>query len=355
MDGYRKFLFGVAMLLACLGCGQESSTTTSPSTQAPVGSVFQLHGDTMGVRWNVTTIGLNGDLAKLTVALQDAVGQVDEHMSTYKPDSEISRFGMAPANQDFAVSADTAFVVQEAQRISALTKGAFDATVMPLVDLWGFGPAETSPTAPTKEQIAEALSRCGYSNLAFTEEDPRVMVKTTAGLRLDLSAIAKGYGVDAMCAVLDAANHENYLVEVGGELRVKGVSIDGTPWRIGIDTPRDMTLPGTQLQGAIEVGGIAIATSGDYRNYRELNGKRISHIIDPRTGYPVNHGLASVSILAPTCLEADALATACMVLGPEQAMALIERLDGIEIFLIVREGEEFLERKSAGFPEIETL
>lgn len=351
MDGYRKFLFGVALLFPCLGCGQEPPTLTR--VEAPAGMVLQLQGDTMGVKWNVTTMGLNGDLAKLTEALQDAVGQVDEHMSTYKPESEISRFGMAPANQDFAVSADTAFVVQEAQRISALTNGAFDATVMPLVDLWGFGPAKASDTAPAADAIAEALSRCGYQHVQLSA--PNTLRKSAAGLRLDLSAIAKGYGVDAMCAALDAAGHENYLVEVGGELRVKGLSRDGSPWRIGIDTPRDMALPGTQLQGALELGDRAIATSGDYRNYRELDGKRISHTIDPRTGYPVNHDLASVSILAPTCLEADALATACMVLGAEEAMALIERLDDIDIFLIVREGEEFLERKSAGFPKIETL
>lgn len=345
------FLFGVALLFPALSCGQEPESLTQ--VEAPADMVFQLQGDTMGVRWSVTTVGINGELSKLTEALQDAVGQVDEHMSTYKPESEISRFGVAPAGEDFPVSADTAFVVQEALRISTLTNGAFDLTVMPLVDLWGFGPAKASDSAPTAEQIADALMRCGYQKVQLPSAN--TLRKTADGLRLDLSAIAKGYGVDAMCAALDAAGHENYLVEVGGELRVKGVSADGTPWRIGIDTPRDMALPGPQLQGAIEVGDIAIATSGDYRNYREIDGNRVSHTIDPRTGYPVDHDLASVSILAPTCLEADALATACMVLGPEEALALIERLDGIEIFLLVREGESFCEQKSSGFPEIETL
>ena len=345
------FLFGVALLLPGLSCGQEPQTLTL--VEAPADIVFQLQGDTMGVRWNVTTIGANGDLAELTEALQAAVGQVDDHMSTYKPESEISRFGTAAADRDFPVSADTAFVVQEAQRISSLSNGAFDATVMPLVDLWGFGPAKVSRIAPIPDVIKEALSRCGYQKVQLPAVN--TLRKSVEGLRLDLSAIAKGYGVDVMCAALDAAGHKNYLVEVGGELRVKGVSGDGSPWRLGIDTPGDMTLPGTQLRGAMEVADIAVATSGDYRNYRELDGKRVSHTIDPRTGYPVDHGLASVSILAPTCLEADALATACMVLGPEEAMALIERLNGIEIFLIERKDGEFLERKSAGFPEIETL
>jgi len=345
------FLFGVVLLFPALSCGQKPHTLTL--VEAPAGIVFQLQGDTMGVRWNVTTMGADGELASITEDLQNAVGQVDEHMSTYKPDSEISRFGTASAHQDFAVSADTAFVVQEALRISALTDGAFDATVMPLVDLWGFGPAKASDSAPSAEQIAEALSRCGYQKVQLPAV--HTLRKSVEGLRLDLSAIAKGYGVDAMCAALDAAGHQNYLVEVGGELRVKGVSSDGTPWRIGIDTPRDMTLPGTQLQGAMEVGDIAIATSGDYRNFREIDGKRVSHTIDPRSGYPVDHGLASVSILAPTCLEADALATACMVLGPEEALALIERLDNVEIFLLVRDGDGFMEQSSKGFPEIETL
>jgi len=351
MDGCRKFLFGVALLFPAFSCGQEPQTLTL--VEAPAGMVFQLQGDTMGVRWSVTTVGVNGELAKLTEALQDAVGQVDDHMSTYKPESEISRFGRTPADQDFPVSADTAFVVQEAFRISTLTDGAFDATIMPLVDLWGFGPAEANDSAPTAEQIANALSDCGFQKVQLPTDN--TLRKSADGLRLDLSAIAKGYGVDAMCNALDLAGHKNYLVEVGGELRTKGVSTDGTPWRIGIDTPRDMALPGTQLQGAIEVGDIAIATSGDYRNYREINGKRVSHTIDPRSGYPVDHGLASVSILAPTCLEADALATACMVLGPEEALALIERLDGTEIFLLVRDGDQFLEKKSSGFPDVETL
>jgi len=347
----RKFLFGVALSLPAFSCGQEPQTLTRAT--APAGQAFQLQGDTMGVRWNVTTIGIDSDSAKLTVVLQHAVGQVDEHMSTYKPESEISRFGVAPAGHDFAVSADTAFVVQQALRFSILSAGAFDATVMPLVDLWGFGPAKASDHAPSAQQIADALTRCGYQKVQLPTTN--TLRKSVDGLRLDLSAIAKGYGVDAMCAALDAVGHQNYLVEVGGELRTKGVSPDGTPWRIGIDTPRDMALPGAQLQAVIELGDAAIATSGDYRNYREIDGKRVSHTIDPRTGYPVDHGLASVSILAPTCLEADALATACMVLGPEKALALIERLDGVEIFLLVRDGESFLEQKSSGFPEIETL
>lgn len=347
------FLFGVVLLFPCTGCGQDPSPTTEPQTLAPGGMFFQLQGQTMGVTWNVSTLGPHGELAALTETLQAAVGQVDDHMSTYKSESEISRFGTAAADLDFPVSADTAFVVREAQRIASLTNGAFDATVMPLVDLWGFGPAKASRIAPTPDVIKEALSRCGYQNVQLPAVN--TLRKSVAGLRLDLSAIAKGYGVDAMCAALDTAGHENYLVEVGGELRVKGVSRDGTPWRIGIDTPRDMGMPGAQLQGAIELGQRAIATSGDYRNYREVEGKRIAHTIDPRTGYPVDHGLASVSILAPTCLEADALATACMVLGTEEAMALIERLEGIDIFLIERKGEAFLERKSDGFPEIQSL
>jgi thiamine biosynthesis lipoprotein len=345
----------------------------------------------MGVEWHVTlsirpdTHGTDG--AVILGAIQEALARVDQRMSTYKADSEISRFASAPAAQDFAVSAETAMVVAEALRISALSDGAFDPTVMPLVDLWGFGPAVASAQAPTEAELAAALEICGWqklhvetaatpplanastpinasrptsANMSVSEgvsaraENLATLRKDVAGLRVDLSAIAKGYGVDAVCAALQQNGYSDYMVEVGGELRTSGLSPKGTAWRIGIDAPQDMSAMGQSLQAVLELGTIAVATSGDYRNFRMVDGKRVSHTIDPRTGLPVIHELASVTILAPNCMLADALATTCMVLGPTLGMQLIESLADVECYMILREGEQLITQSSAGFPELES-
>lgn len=337
----------------------------------------------MGVKWNVTisvTSATEGtDAAEVLAAIQDALARVDGRMSTYKADSEISRFASAHADVDFEVSAETAMVIAEALRISELSDGAFDATVMPLVDLWGFGPADTRPTAPTDLELQTALTICGWEklhvsinhekegvglgaeNVAMLSEENAALGlgnatlrKDVEGLSVDLSAIAKGYGVDAVCAAIVENGYTDFMVEVGGELRTAGLSPKGTAWRIGIDAPQDMSAMGQNLQAVLELGNTAVATSGDYRNYRVLDGKRITHTIDPRTGLPVVHDLASVTILAPNCMLADALATTCMVLGPEAGLKLIESIDEVECYMILREGEKLVTQHSAGFPSLQS-
>jgi thiamine biosynthesis lipoprotein len=176
--------------------------------------------------------------------------------------------------------------------------------------------------------------------------------KRVDGLRLDLSAIAKGHGVDAMAQALDRLEVSHYLVEIGGELRSKGVASGGVPWLVGIDAPRFGQGPGRPLQAAVPLQDRSIATSGNYRNYRVFDGKRYSHTLDPRTGRPVEHDLASVTVLAPTCREADAWATACMVLGADAALAIIESYEDLECYLLVHDGEDFVGRTSSGFPEL---
>jgi len=333
-------------------CTHTSSSTeiAAPAQERPVVS---FSGKTMGVDWHVTiavVVATDGsDVATVLDAIQEALDRVDGRMSTYQPDSEISRFKGAPAATDFVVSAETAGVVQEALRISALSKGAFDATVMPLVDLWGFGPAAVQAEAPTPAAIQAALAICGWQKLHV---GPTVLRKDVDGLSIDLSAIAKGYGVDAVCEALLENGYADFMVEVGGELRTSGKSPKGTAWRIGIDAPRDLSNMGQDLQAVLELGTIAVATSGDYRNFRILNGQRFSHTIDPRTGSPVLHDLASVTVLAPNCMLADALATTCMVLGAEDGLKLIESMENVECYMISRNGEKLVTLQSSGFPEL---
>lgn len=350
---YRLFLWGVASAALMIGSGCTRNEVSVVEVHSTSSLVMETSGTVMGTTWSAQVSGHYSDAAMTISDLGDAVHGVDARMSTYKPNSEVSRFGAASAEALVEISEDTYLVVSDALRIAALTEGAFDPTIMPLVDLWGFGPAPTPDSAPSDAAIAAALDACGYSKVSVIAGDGMwAMTKTTDALRIDLSAIAKGHGVDAMADVLEAQGAEHFLVEIGGELRGKGVSSDGSPWLVGIDAPRFEDGPGRPLQAAVELRDRAIATSGNYRNYRVLDGKRFSHTLDPRTGRPVEHDLASVTILAPTCREADAWATACMVLGAEAALPLIESLDGIECYLLVQEGEGFVGRTSSSFPKL---
>jgi thiamine biosynthesis lipoprotein len=333
----------------------DTHTVGSTADSAQERPRIAFSGKTMGVDWHTTIVVVTKtdgvDAAETLAAIQDALDRVDQRMSTYKPDSEISRFASTSAGSAFKVSAETAMVVREAQRISALSHGAFDATVMPLVDLWGFGPATPSGKAPTDEELQATLEICGWEKL--TVGDRHTLQKTVDGLKIDLSAIAKGYGVDAVCEALHELGWTDYMVEVGGELRTAGKSPSGGAWRIGVDAPRDMSNMGQDLQAILQLGTVAVATSGDYRNFRYVDGERVSHTIDPRYGLPVKHNLASVTVLAPNCMLADALATACMVMGAEDGMNLIGGIEHVECYMILRDGDSLTTTQSAGFPELQ--
>lgn len=349
----RGLVPGVLSLvpLLALGCGRaEPQTVTTTDSSA---ASWSLEGSVMGTTWHATgTFRGELELAQVLRAINTALDRVDLLMSTYKPDSELSRFNAAPAEAPFPVDPETAMVVESALDLAATSGGAFDPTVMPLVNLWGFGPAGRNLEPPSAEALAAARAAMGWEEIQVRrppDAQPQLWKARTA-LQLDLSAIAKGYGVDAACAALDALGIPDYMVEVGGELRCKGLAPSGKPWRIGIDAPGDMSQPGANLQTVLEPGDAAVATSGDYRNYREVDGKRVSHTIDPRTGMPLQHGLASASVLAPTCMMADALATACMVLGREAGLALIAATADTEAMLIEHDGERFQVFYSADWP-----
>ena len=246
-----------------------------------------------------------------------------------------NRLGTEP----FVASPEMLEIVAEAQRVARLSDGAFDITVGPLVDLWGFGPSGVTE-APSEERLAELVAIIGYEQIAV---DPvnGTLRKAIPECRIDLSAIAKGFAVDEVAAALEGEGFSTYMVEIGGEVRTRGRKASGDEWRIGIERP---DAGGRAIHTAIALTDLALATSGDYRNFIVRDGVRISHTIDPRTGRPIAHDLASVSVIHSSCMTADALATALEVLGPEEGFALAQRQQIPALFLIRKREMVFEER-----------
>ena len=264
--------------------------------------------------------------------LEQVLARVNRLMSTYDPESELSRFNGLPVGVPMAVSPETVDVVAAARRVAEQTGGAFDPTVAPLVALWGFG-ADAAERPPTEAELRAAAETVDYRRVEY-EHAPPSLVKL-APVTLDLSAIAKGYAVDRLAEVLDESGCGAYLVELGGEIRAKGSAPGGGAWRIGVDAP---TAPG--FASTIVLGHGGLATSGDYRQYRELDGERLSHIIDPRTGHPIRHGAASVTVVADRAMFADAYATALLVMGEAEGRRFAEH-HGLAALFIVRRGTGF--------------
>ena len=296
---------------------------------------YTFRGETMGTSFSVTVAGqpLSGEVtSQLRAAIDSQLANLDAMMSTYESRSEVSRFNASTSTDWFQVSHDTAMVFQWAREISEATRGAFDVTVGSLVDAWGFGPAGPPQTLPSDSDVARLLTAVGFRQIEVDEAIPAIR-KTSADVRVDLSAVAKGYAVDRVADFLAAEGHRSYLIEIGGEVRTKGHRTAGQPWRVGIERPTDGP---ASLHGVIELTDAALATSGDYRNYIEVDGVRRSHTIDPRIGRPVTHTLASVSVIDTLCVRADALATALEVLGPDEAYELATE-QGWAALLIVRD------------------
>ena len=334
-------------------CGKKFSTlwktTAFPflltlSACSPAPRDAALSGQTMGTTYSIRLADApldRGELRRLQGGVDAALAEVNRQMSTYLPDSEISRFNCAGANEPVAISPDFQFVVRRALEIAEATDDTFDPTVGALVNLWGFGPDGLRRAAPAPDQIAAARAVTGWRHLRLAPGGR--LEKDVADLKLDLGAIAKGFGVDRVAALLRERGLANFLVEIGGETLGAGRNASGEPWRVGVLKPDGST----DLQGIARLtDGRAIATSGDYRNfYRDETGELRAHIVDPRTAAPVGHAVASVSVLAGDCLTADALATALFVLGPDEGLPLLAaRFPGVEAFFIVRDG-------AAGFEE----
>lgn len=325
----------VCLLWAALsGC----SSATEPD-------VFEFSGATMGTTYSVKITDLPENLLPQQVAdrIQLALDDVNHKMSTYQLDSELSRFNQLPAGGVMVLSEDTFFLLQKSLDVWRRSQGVFDVTVGPLVNLWGFGPEGRPNRVPDEQAQREAWKRVGAEALVLYPDT--LKVEKRKDLYVDLSAIAKGFGVDKVAQALEEMGIRRYMVEVGGEIRVGDPKSPQRPWRLAVEKPVPQL---REVQLVIEVSDLALATSGDYRNYFEQDGRRYSHTIDPRTGLPIQHKLVSATVIAPTCADADAWATAMMVLGPEQGL-VVANAQNLAVYMLVKTDSGLEARHSRAF------
>ena len=303
----------------------------APTETAPALHMFD--GATMGTTYTVLVVTSEvwnqAERVRVRAQIQAALDDVESKMSHFMPSSELSRFNRARNTEPFPVSRETFDVVRHAYQLSEVSGGALDVTVGPLVNAWGFGPVEPAVLPPGAARLARLRDHMGYTKV---ELDPVALTlrKTDPELECDLSAVAKGYSVDRVAAGLRADGLTRFMVEVGGEIVASGMNQQGGSWRIGIERP---VMEGG-MQRVVPLRDQAMATSGDYRNVREVDGRLLSHTIDPRTGRPVAHQLASVSVVAELCVVADGLATALEVLGPDEGYALAVERGWAALFLV---------------------
>ncbi|HBY1469943.1 TPA: FAD:protein FMN transferase ApbE [Klebsiella quasipneumoniae] len=331
MTFFRAALLGACVLFS--GC--DSATT--PATPASTATV--LDGKTMGTFWRVSVIGVDEAKAQaLRAKVQAQLDADDRLLSTWKNDSALMRFNHAADTRPWPVSEAMADIVTLSLRIGAKTDGAMDITVGPLVNLWGFGPDKQPVATPDAQAIAAAKARTGLQHLQVINQSGRQFLqKDIPDLFVDLSTVGEGYAADHLARLMEQEGISRYLVSVGGALVSRGMNGEGKPWRVAIQKPTDRE---NAVQAIVDINGHGISTSGSYRNYYELDGKRISHVIDPQTGKPITHKLVSVTVIAPTALEADGWDTGLMVLGPEKAQQVV-REQGLAVYMIVKEGEGF--------------
>jgi len=310
---------------------------------------FTLNGRTMGTTFSIKIVtpknagAVQEQIDEQIYALLDTVNSI---MSTYIETSDISMFNAYAGTDTFKVSPELVYVVKMANHISDLSGGAFDITIGPMVNLWGFGAESRNITIPPEIEIQEKLALVGYKKLSCSQTPP-ALSKQVPQLYCDLAGIAKGYGVDEVADFIESKGYQNYLVEIGGEIRTRGINQSGRKWRVGISSP----VNNAGIQKVVEVNDSGMATSGDYRNYFEKDGVRYSHTIDPRNGRPITHKLASVTVLHDTCMVADAMATAISVLGPEIGYEFALK-QNLLAFMIVKDENGFVEKMTPGFEKL---
>jgi thiamine biosynthesis lipoprotein len=312
----------------------------------------EISGATMGTQYHVTIARPAGDfdIDAVQREIDAELQRINAQMSTYLPDSEISKFNSQNELDWFGVSPEFAAVVKRARRFSEKTDGAFDVTVGSLVNRWNFGPHKASLEMPSEAEVARLKQTVGI-RLIDVRDEPPALRKRRPEIQIDLSAIAKGFAVDRIAQLLESHGLKNFMAEIGGEICVRGANVHGTAWTIGIEKP---VADERVVQRVVHLRDAALATSGDYRNFIEIDERRYSHIIDPRTGYPVEHRLASVSVVADDCLSADAWATALMVLGPEHGYELAKQQQ-IAALLIEHTETDVVQRATPQFENIVTL
>ena len=294
-----------------------------------------ISGQTMGTTYHIKIVaGYFKSLGGLKKKIAQRLEAINQSMSIYIPYSEINRFNaFKAAQQRFDPSADFRNVMRIARKIYLLTDGAWDGTVKPLVDLWGFGTRKRKDRLPTSTEIQPLLNQVGFRHIEI--DDKGYLLKRKKEVTLDLGSIAKGYAVDQIAALIRRNRIRDFMVEIGGETYAAGHRVDGQLWRVGINKPVK-TAAFNAIYKVLRLKNKALATSGDYRNFFEINTKRYSHILDPRTGYPVSNGVVSVSIVSASCTFADGLATALMVMGFQKGIQLLNRLDQVTGLIVVR-------------------
>jgi thiamine biosynthesis lipoprotein len=326
----------LVFLILVIGCGGSRE--------------IKLAGKTMGTTYHITVIGgYFTAVAPLRKAIDERLAAINASMSTFQTDSEISRFNQLHATDTpFPIGNDFQAVMKISRQLFKITGGAWDGTLDPLIDLWGFGRTQRSvDRVPSAKKIQAQLPLVGFQHIVM-DTDGRLL-KSLPAISLDLASVAKGYGVDAIADLIREKGFSDYLVEIGGEVYAAGLRIDGQPWRIGINKP-DPDAPFDQVYRVVHLQDRAFATSGDYRNFFEIDGRRYAHIIDPRTGYPVSNDVVSVSVTADTCALADGLATALVVMGTRAGLDLVNRLGGVECLIITRDDQNRLhDHPSQGF------
>lgn len=339
----RVSLFGLPLILVALllmaACSEKDRPLESPVT---------LQGDIFGTYYQVTvadplTQGQAMALEKGFVAELDAI---DASMSTWKEDSELSQFNRSAIGEWQGLSAPLMDVMDISQRVFDASEGAFDVTIGGLVNLWSFGPEARPKEVPTQAMIDERLTTVGMQHLELDSEGLRA--RRLQDVQVDLSGVAKGYATDQVAHYLAEQGYENYLVNLGGEIEVRGYrDADSARWRIGIEVPADGQPTAEQI---LPLDDISVATSGDYRNYFEQDDQRYSHTIDPRDGRPINHRMASVTIVHDSNAEADAWATAMSVLGEREGLR-VALGEGIPVLMLVREDDRWQPLASPAFAE----
>lgn len=315
-------------------------TVSNPSWEQP----------TMGTLCHITLSGSvpKNELSTLREQIDAALEKVNRHMSTWQSDTEISIFNALESSVPFPVSPEFFGVMRRALEISESTGGAFDPTVKPLVDYWGFGPGAEGDPFSTK-MLEEIMESVGWQNVGLIDGS---LVKAHPAVQLDLSAIAKGVGADVVAEVIRSSGLDSFLVEIGGEIVVSGLNPSGKPWRVGIESPQVHAAWESQVFQTVKLQGGAMATSGDYRNFRlRTDGTYYSHIMDPHTGRPSESDIASVSVLADSCMDADATATALFVMGSQKSFQWLEKHPEFKAFFILHStNRTFTARATAGFP-----
>lgn len=333
--GCHKMMVRILGIVICLIWGCASSPDP----------LWTISGKTMGTTFQVKIARPNGRLQEKDIEneINRLLEEVNRQMSTYRPDSEITQFNQSRTTDWVGVARDFSYVLSVSQQISRWSNGAFDITVGPLVNVWGFGPDKVPIRIPSEDTLRARMALVGYGHIEVDTLTFAVR-KHMPEMYCDLSAVAKGFGVDKVALYLDRVGVGDYFVEIGGEVRVKGRNAQGDLWRVGISTPSGQ--PG--VQKVVVLNNLAMATSGDYHNYFEKDGVRYSHTIDPTTGRPITHNLASVSVVHDNCTYADGLATAIDVMGPDKGFDFAVAKN-LPVFMLVKEGDGFAEKMTPAF------